>query len=54
MHKEYEFRHVKWNYTEAGHGKGPADGVGGAIKRTADDLVNAGNDIPDAETLYNQ
>jgi len=52
MHQEYGFQHVTWNYTEAGHGKGPADGIGGVLKRTADEVVNAGNDIPDAATLY--
>ena len=52
MHQEFGFQHVTWNYTEAGHGKGPADGIGGVLKRTADEVVNAGNDIPDAATLY--
>lgn len=28
-----------WNYFEAGHGKGPCDGVGGTIKRLADDAI---------------
>ncbi|XP_046972969.1 uncharacterized protein LOC124539689 [Vanessa cardui] len=36
---------VTWNYTEAGHGKGAADGVGAVVKRTADFLVNHGTDI---------
>lgn len=28
-----------WNYSEAGHGKGAPDGVGGTIKRTAADKI---------------
>ena len=28
-----------WNYFEAGHGKGPCDGVGGTVKRLADDAI---------------
>ncbi|XP_046548265.1 uncharacterized protein LOC124258241 [Haliotis rubra] len=31
-----------WNYFEAGHGKGPCDGLGGTVKRMADQAVNAG------------
>ena len=33
------FSQVRWNLSEAGHGKGAADGVGAAIKRLADRLV---------------
>lgn len=36
---------MSWNFSIAGHGKGPADGVGGTLKRTADALVSQGNDI---------
>ncbi|CAH2108576.1 unnamed protein product [Euphydryas editha] len=36
---------VTWNFSEAGHGKGAADGVGGTIKRTADAAVAKGKDI---------
>ena len=28
-----------WNYFEAGHGKGPCDGIGGTAKRLADDTI---------------
>jgi hypothetical protein len=45
---------VNWNFFEAGHGKGAPDGIGGAIKRTADRLVSHGKDIPDAKTLYDE
>lgn len=34
---------VKWNYLEAGHGKGVADGIDGTKKRT-DRLINKGRD----------
>src|SRR6218665_1349635 len=41
-----------WNFWEASDGKGESDGIGGAIKRKADALVSQGNDITDANTLY--
>ena len=34
-----------WNFSESGHGKGPMDGIGGTIKRTADSLVRHGKDL---------
>ena len=34
-----------WNYSEAGHGKGAMDGIGGLLKRTADRLVAQRQDI---------
>jgi len=34
-----------WNFSEADHGKGPMDGVGGTLKRMADEHVARGNDI---------
>lgn len=37
-----------WNFSEAGHGKGPMDGIGGTLKRTADRCVLQGNDITSA------
>lgn len=42
---------VEWNYTETGHGKGAPDGVGGVIKRTADQIVARGHDIQNIESL---
>lgn len=36
---------VTWNYSEAGHGKGAPDGVGAVVKRTADRIVNFGQDV---------
>lgn len=45
-------RLVTWNYSESGHGKGAPDGVGGVLKRTADQIVARGRDIADLETLF--
>lgn len=42
---------VVWSFSEAGHGKGPADGIGAVIKRYLDDLVKYGKDISDLQTL---
>lgn len=41
-----------WSFFEAAHGKGAADGVGGAIKRNLDTLTAQGLDIPDAKTAF--
>lgn len=42
---------IVWSFSEAGHGKGPADGIGAVIKRMLDDLVKYGEDIPDLEAV---
>lgn len=34
-----------WNYFEAGHGKGPCDGIGGSTKRCADQAMKSGKAI---------
>lgn len=47
----YGFESATWNYLEAGHGKGAADGVGAVVKRTADAFVNKGGDITKAADL---
>lgn len=41
-----------WNFFEASHGKGAADGVGGIIKRLLDGKVSHGADVFDAESAY--
>jgi hypothetical protein len=41
-----------WNFFEAGHGKGAPDGIGAALKRTANDIVSKGIDIPNASSFY--
>ena len=41
-----------WNFTEAGHcGKGAPDGIGAVLKRTADQIVSQGRDIPNASAF---
>jgi len=42
-----------WNFSESGHGKGAADGVGGSMKRMADRLIAQGEDIPNPLAFYN-
>lgn len=52
---ELEKRGIKagtWNVFEASHGKGSPDGVGAALKRTADMLISHGRDIQDAHELF--
>lgn len=49
---DHGFKAMTWSFFEAGHGKGPADGIGGYLKRTADDLVARGEDISCAEKFY--
>lgn len=41
-----------WNFWEASHSKGPADGIGAVLKRTADRLVREGTDIPSAKAMF--
>ena len=41
----------EWNFHESGHGKGVPDGVGGALKRRANDLVLHGKDIMSAKSF---
>lgn len=45
---------ISWNYSEAGHGKGAPDGLGGTIKRTADLLVTQGKDVNSFEKLHTE
>lgn len=47
----YGFR-ATWNFFEASHGKGAADGIGGTIKRKMDSLVVYGSDITNAESAF--
>ncbi|CAB3256475.1 unnamed protein product [Arctia plantaginis] len=47
----YGFR-ATWNFFEASHGKGAADGIGGTIKRKMDSLVAYGSDITNAESAF--
>ena len=44
---------ARWNYFEAGHGKGPCDGLGGTCKRLADEAMRTGKTvIQDSEAFY--
>ena len=47
------FDAATWNFFESGHGKGAPDAIGGALKRTAECMLNAGCDMQDANKLYN-
>ena len=38
-HKSLFGASASWNHFEAGHGKGPCDGVGGSVKQMADEAV---------------
>ncbi|WAR07281.1 LOW QUALITY PROTEIN: hypothetical protein MAR_017239 [Mya arenaria] len=42
---------ARWNYFEVGHGKGPCDGLGGTVKRMADDAIK--QDTLSYKTLKN-
>ncbi|KAG5868315.1 hypothetical protein JTB14_000264 [Gonioctena quinquepunctata] len=42
-----------WNYPEPGHGKGAPDGVGGTLKRSADQAVAGGKNLTDLNVLKN-
>jgi hypothetical protein len=54
QHVEYfDGINCTWDYLESGHGKGPCDGVGGSLKRSADTAVKAGEIISNAEEFYN-
>lgn len=48
------FRRITWNFLEAGHGKGPTDGIGAAVKRQADSLVASGIDLPNGKVVFEQ
>lgn len=52
-HEEMYGCRAVWNYFEAGHGKGPCDGLGGTTKRLADEAVRSGKvTIQDAEDFF--
>lgn len=42
---------IHWHYSEAGHGKGASDGIGGCVKRYADSLVAQGKDISNCDSF---
>ena len=47
-----QIRRITYNYSETGHGKGPADGIGRSLKRLADDQVKYGKDIPSFDVFF--
>ncbi|XP_052224930.1 uncharacterized protein LOC127840558 [Dreissena polymorpha] len=50
---EYGFKKSTWNFLEAAHGKGAADGVGAAVKRAADQqVILKKNDITTSISFY--
>ncbi|XP_072152583.1 uncharacterized protein [Bemisia tabaci] len=49
--KQLGFTLSTYNFSEAGHGKSVADGVGGTIKGRADSCVRQGNDINSIDTF---
>lgn len=55
IHNKYGMKMASWNFSESGHGKGAAvSGVGGLLKRSADELVARGVDIPNADSFFNE
>lgn len=46
------FQRTFWNFSAAGHGKGPADGVGAAVKRLADRCVLSDKEVDNACSLW--
>ncbi|GBO07167.1 hypothetical protein AVEN_197065-1 [Araneus ventricosus] len=38
--KELAVDSLQWHYSDKGHGKGAPDGIGGCIKRLADNIVS--------------
>jgi len=48
------FRLGTWNFFEASHGKGAADGVGAVLKRSADCLVRQGTDMSNANIVFDK
>jgi hypothetical protein len=49
--ESFHFKFCSWNFLEAGHGKGPADGIGGAIKQAADAFDANGGSTTNAKSL---
>ena len=43
-----------WNFFEAGHGKGAADGIGGVVKRSADRSTNEGTEVQSAQAFVDE
>lgn len=50
--KEMGFDYCTWSFSESGHGKSIADGIGGSVKRTIDKHVAYGVDATNASQIY--
>ena len=48
-HQELFNTSASWQWLETGHGKGPCDGVGGAVKKMAENAVQKGAIISEAD-----
>lgn len=46
------FKKTTWNFFPTSHGKGAPDGIGGTVKRTADNLILRGNDIVNGNIFH--
>lgn len=46
------FKRASWNFTETGHGKGTADGVGRTLKRLLDKTILHGKEITNANDVF--
>lgn len=46
------FKRTTWNFFPTSHGKGAPDGIGGTVKRTADNLILRGNDIVNGNIFH--
>lgn len=46
-----QIQKITYNFSETGHGKGPADGIGASIKRTLDDAVKYNQDITNLDQV---
>ncbi|KAL0821918.1 hypothetical protein ABMA28_005315 [Loxostege sticticalis] len=50
--EDLDFKKGTWNFSEAYHGKGAADGIGGVIKRLLDTKVSHGIDVLNTSVAY--
>ena len=42
---------ITYNFSETGHGRSSVDGIGGYLKKFADDQLKYGTDVPDFDSL---
>ena len=51
-HKDLFGIEARWDYFESGHGKGPCDGIGGSVKRMAEQAGKHGTPMADADDFF--